>query len=129
MSYLSVFYAFNRKMSPYEFTGIVAEKCGVLVNFTLGMLFSMMAVLYSFFFIKDSRQIRTQRLQAELAEQLHEFRLSKRFEGDVTIYLWASNLRLNFPTQRKIMQRLTGSNKTMMKVRLKKRLRSQPPFL
>ena len=70
-------------MSPYEFTGIVAEKCGVLVNFTLGMLFSMMAVLYSFFFIKDSRQIRAQRLQAELAEQLHELRLSERFEGDV----------------------------------------------
>ena len=74
-------------MSPYEFTGIVAEKCGVLVNFALGMLFSMMAVLYSFFFIKDSRQIRTQRLQAELAEQLHELRLIKRFEGDV-IYLF-----------------------------------------
>ena len=75
-------------MSPYEFTGIVAEKCGVLVNFTLGMLFSMMAVLYSFFFIKDSRQIRAQRLQAELAEQLHELRLSKRFEGDVTVHVF-----------------------------------------
>ena len=72
-------------MSLFEWPGIVAEKCGVLVNFTLGMLFSMMAVVYSFFFIKDSRKIRKQRLQAELAEQLQELRLAERFEGDVVI--------------------------------------------
>ena len=82
----SVSDVFNRNMNPYEFTGVVAEKCGLLVNFTLGMLFSMMAVFYSFFFIKDSRQIRTQRLQAELADQLNELRLSKRIEGDKTAY-------------------------------------------
>ena len=77
-------HVFNVKISPLELAGIVAEKCGVLVNFTLGMLFSMMAVVYSFFFIKDSRKIRNQRLQAELAEQLQELRLAKRFEGVVT---------------------------------------------
>ena len=61
--------------------GLVAKYCGVLVNFSLGMLFALLSVGYIVFFLKDSSVIRDQRLQKEIEEQVQDLKLHKKFEG------------------------------------------------
>jgi len=60
--------------------GIVAKYYGVLVNFSLGMLFALLAVSYIIFFLKDSSVIRDQRLQREIEEEIQDLELHKKFE-------------------------------------------------
>ena len=68
--------------------GIVAKYYGVLVNFSLGMLFALLAVSYIIFFLKDSSVIRDQRLQREIEEEIQDLELHKKFEGNLNLHTW-----------------------------------------
>ena len=68
--------------------GIVAKYYGVLVNFSLGMLFALLAVSYIIFFLKDSSLIRDKRLQREIEEEIQDLELHKKFEGNLNLHTW-----------------------------------------
>ena len=68
--------------------GIVAKYYGVLVNFSLGMLFALLAVSYIIFFLKDSSVIRDKRLQREIEEEIQDLELHKKFEGNLNLHTW-----------------------------------------
>ena len=72
--------------SIFPCIGIVAKYYGVLVNFSLGMLFALLAVSYIIFFLKDSSVIRDQRLQREIEEEIQDLELHKKFEGNLNIH-------------------------------------------
>ena len=61
--------------------GEVADRCGLVYNFALGLLCSVLALAYCLFFVKDSRLARDQRLERELSEEMEALRQQKKFEG------------------------------------------------
>ena len=70
------FYAGN------SLSGIVRKNLGFMYNFSFAMVFTVMAVLYCIFFVRDSRVLRDKRLTKELEEKMKEVDKSDKEEHE-----------------------------------------------